>query len=212
MATRVNRRNLEATSGRIFSQARAVFADRGLEGARIDRIAARADVSKAMIYYLYPSKEDLYKAVLAGILKDLSEAVRNEISRVEFKPQDIKQLIRIYFDIFAANVDVARIMLREFANGAPIIAKLKEEHPEYFMVFAMVIDRMYEYIDRGELRPIPAERYLLALISLAPMLIALHPHSNLLLERVDGKSYKVSLDEWRELIVELFMSLVLSPE
>lgn len=54
----------DATRRRILDAALAEFAEKGLAGARVDEIAARADANKRMIYAYYVSKEDLWLTVL----------------------------------------------------------------------------------------------------------------------------------------------------
>lgn len=54
----------DATRRHILEAALAEFAEKGLAGARVDEIAARADANKRMIYAYYGSKEDLWLAVL----------------------------------------------------------------------------------------------------------------------------------------------------
>lgn len=55
----------EASRRRLLDAAAAEFAAHGIAGARVDRIAAEAKVSKAVMYAKYGSKEDLFDAVLA---------------------------------------------------------------------------------------------------------------------------------------------------
>src|SRR5688500_18108075 len=54
---------------RILAAATEVFAEIGFAGARIDEIAARAGVNKAMLYYYVGDKERLYAAVLTGTME-----------------------------------------------------------------------------------------------------------------------------------------------
>src|SRR5262245_35096260 len=49
---------------RILAAAAREFAARGYAGARVDRIARRARVNKAMLYYHFGSKQQLYRALL----------------------------------------------------------------------------------------------------------------------------------------------------
>src|SRR6188472_266478 len=49
---------------RILAAAAGEFAARGFAGARVDRIARRARVNKAMLYYHFKSKERLYRTLL----------------------------------------------------------------------------------------------------------------------------------------------------
>ena len=49
---------------RLLAAAALEFAERGFAGARVDRIARRARVNKAMIYYYFKSKQTLYRTLL----------------------------------------------------------------------------------------------------------------------------------------------------
>jgi AcrR family transcriptional regulator len=57
-------RDAEATRSSILDSAEDEFAANGLLGARTEAIAAKTGVTKAMIYYYFQSKEQLYEAVL----------------------------------------------------------------------------------------------------------------------------------------------------
>lgn len=58
------RRDAAATQRAILEAAFVEFSDNGLDGARVDAIAARAGTTVRMIYYYFASKEGLYRAVL----------------------------------------------------------------------------------------------------------------------------------------------------
>src|SRR5580693_6361014 len=63
---------------RILDAALRIFSVDGLAGARTDRIAAAAGVNKALLYYYFESKENLYNATLemiAARVRDSSMAV-----------------------------------------------------------------------------------------------------------------------------------------
>jgi len=55
------------TRSRILDAALSEFAANGLAGARTDRIATAASVNKALLYYYFDSKENLYMAALEMI-------------------------------------------------------------------------------------------------------------------------------------------------
>jgi AcrR family transcriptional regulator len=57
-------RDPEATKRRILEAARREFSEKGIAGARVDAIAARAGVNKRMLYYYFGSKDDLFRRVL----------------------------------------------------------------------------------------------------------------------------------------------------
>ena len=54
--------------GNIMAAALEFFSLYGIHGTSLDQVAERADVSKTNLLYYFPSKEDLYIAVLKGLL------------------------------------------------------------------------------------------------------------------------------------------------
>src|SRR6266545_704720 len=61
-------RDADNTREMLLHAATAAFAEDGFAGARVDDIAARAGVNKALIYTYYRDKEGLYRAVLSSRL------------------------------------------------------------------------------------------------------------------------------------------------
>jgi TetR/AcrR family transcriptional regulator len=77
MPTTTSDRSAE-TRARILDAALREFSAHGLAGARTDRIASLAGVNKALLYYYYDSKKNLYAAALemiAGKIRDRTTAV-----------------------------------------------------------------------------------------------------------------------------------------
>ena len=52
------------------------FSKGGYPGARVDNIAVKAGVNKAMIFYYFGSKEELYKIVIKKIVGELFEVIK----------------------------------------------------------------------------------------------------------------------------------------
>jgi len=63
-------RDAEATKRRLLDAAAAEFAERGIAGARVDRIAAAAGANKALIYSYFGNKDDLFDAVFHTLVVD----------------------------------------------------------------------------------------------------------------------------------------------
>jgi AcrR family transcriptional regulator len=68
-------RNAEQTREKLLEAAADEFAENGLSGARIDRIAANAGVSKPMIYAYLGDKERLFDAVFEREILAASDIV-----------------------------------------------------------------------------------------------------------------------------------------
>ncbi|WP_055585595.1 TetR/AcrR family transcriptional regulator [Peterkaempfera griseoplana] len=92
----------EDTRRRIFAAASAEFADHGLAGARVDRIATAARANKQAIYLYFGCKERLFAAVLRAKLEELCgtvsidpDAVAESVGRIFDWYQDHPELIRL---------------------------------------------------------------------------------------------------------------------
>jgi AcrR family transcriptional regulator len=95
-------RDSAATKARILAAATAEFAERGLAGARVDRIAASAGANKQLIYAYFGSKEGLFDATLEANLEPLMDGV-------QFDAADLPGYARLLFDFNAAHPEFARL-------------------------------------------------------------------------------------------------------
>ncbi|WP_410873125.1 TetR family transcriptional regulator [Nocardia sp. A7] len=92
----------QATRERILTAAKAEFAEFGIAGARINRIAAAAHASKDRLYAYFPGKNELYAAVTERWTSETS----NEAA---MSADDLPAYAGRLFDHFLAHPDNARL-------------------------------------------------------------------------------------------------------
>ncbi|MBA2963318.1 MULTISPECIES: TetR/AcrR family transcriptional regulator [Ramlibacter] len=80
-------RDADRSQNTILAAARDEFAEYGLGGARMDRIAERAALNKRLIYYYFEDKETLFQAVLEQSYRDIREA-EQQLNLLELAPAD----------------------------------------------------------------------------------------------------------------------------
>lgn len=83
-------RDAERSQAIILSAARDEFAEFGLGGARMDRIAERAGLNKRLIYYYFADKEQLFQSVLEQTYLDIREEER-KLNLLALSPPDAVQ-------------------------------------------------------------------------------------------------------------------------
>jgi TetR/AcrR family transcriptional regulator len=69
--SRTQAERADQTRARILNAAVRQFSANGLAGARTEQIAEEAGVNKALLYYYFKSKEDLYAAALESAFEDV---------------------------------------------------------------------------------------------------------------------------------------------
>ncbi len=139
-ATEERLRDADRSQNTILAAARDEFAEFGLGGARMDRIAKRASLNKRLIYYYFEDKEKLFEAVLEQAYLHIREAER-ELNLLNLKPADaVRRLVEFTWNYYldhpefltllnSANLHKARHLqgsdrVREM--NSPLIAMLGE--------------------------------------------------------------------------------------
>jgi AcrR family transcriptional regulator len=102
---------------RILDAAANVFAEVGFAGARVDEIATRAGINKAMIYYRIGDKKALYEAVLHDIFADTAKRIAHNIKETQAPEDKLKTFIHNIARTVDQHHHLAPIMMRELASG-----------------------------------------------------------------------------------------------
>jgi AcrR family transcriptional regulator len=141
----VKSRDPNATRARILAAAKAEFARKGLGGARVDDIAARARANKRMLYHYFGNKEELFRITL----EDAYAGIREAEARLEIEKDDpitaLKRLIRFTWGYYLANPEFITLVNSENLHKARHI-KSSERMREMSRPF---VDRMRSLLERG---------------------------------------------------------------
>lgn len=98
---------------RILDTARAVFAEKGFDGARVDEIAQRAGVNKALIYYYFKSKDQLLQELLRGFLDERRSQRPKSAPKEQQTGALPEQIVRFDVDFLFERRDILRIAMME---------------------------------------------------------------------------------------------------
>jgi len=102
---------------RILAAAAVEFAERGFGGARVDRIARRARVNKAMLYYHFRSKQALYRTLLRRTFTVAAERMQAIAAGDGTAAAKVDRVIAGLADLIREQAFFPAIMLREVAEG-----------------------------------------------------------------------------------------------
>ena len=134
------KRDAARSRDRLLAAAAGEFAARGFAGAKVDRIAARARLNKAMIYYHFGSKAALYREVLLDVFRTVAEAVTTEVS-APGAPDQVRQFVRVIARVVTSRPHFGAIWLREMAEGGTHLeASIVEALQRILGVLAHIID------------------------------------------------------------------------
>ena len=106
------------TRSRILTTAADEFGARGFAATTVDRIARRARVNKAMIYYHFPNKRALYTAIVREHFTPIVEKLAAITARPAPPDRQLDRLIHTLVEAIDASKPFLPIFLREIADGA----------------------------------------------------------------------------------------------
>jgi TetR/AcrR family transcriptional regulator len=186
-------RNAEQTKQEILRAAIDEFAHETVAGARIDEIARAAGVNKALLYYYFHDKEQLYGAVLDYIFSELTSRVIPVLDSELPPGEKIRRYVDAYFDAVASVPQVPRILQQEIMragrDGSPHIKRIAQT---YTRPLAMRVRSVLERgIDTGEFRRVDPQHTALSIVATvvfyftsAPMLRAIFQYDPLAPARI----------------------------
>ena len=93
-------RDADRSQRTILNAARGEFAEHGLGGARMDRIAEHAGLNKRLIYYYFEDKEKLFQAVLEQAYRDIREE-EHKLNLLDLKPETaLRRLVEFTWNYY----------------------------------------------------------------------------------------------------------------
>ena len=138
-------RNPDDTKRRILAAAKVEFARKGLGGARVDDIAARAKANKRMMYHYFGNKDDLFRHVVEDAYAEFrAREAGLELDSLE-PVAAIKALIAFIWKYFLDNPEFITLVNSENLHKARHIKK-SQRMQEMSRSF---VGRMLHLLERG---------------------------------------------------------------
>jgi TetR/AcrR family transcriptional regulator len=117
-------KNCLQTKERILLAAQKEFAARGFSGARMEAIARGAAINKAMLFYYFSSKENLYRTVLLGVFSEVFGEIGRFVSQQLTPELFLEKFPEIYIRFIARHPDLVRIMVFNPENITTAMAEI----------------------------------------------------------------------------------------
>ena len=124
----------------LLAAAQEVFVANGYHGAAMDEIAETAHVSKPVLYQHFPSKRDLYLALLDSHLSKLIDLLLGALNSTTDNDERVQAVMRAYFH-FIANDDQAHRLVFEsdLINDPDVSSRLETFNRTFADAIARVI-------------------------------------------------------------------------
>jgi TetR/AcrR family transcriptional regulator len=165
-------RRKEARPGELLDAALQLFVEKGFAATRVEEVAALAGVSKGTLFLYFPSKEELFKAVVRENLAGRFPEWNEELDHFE---GDSAELVRHCLHTWWERVGmtpasgITKLVMSEAGMFPEIAAFYQKEviEPGHKLIRRI----LQRGVDRGEFRPLSMDYAVYSLI--APMIFVL---------------------------------------
>ena len=162
-------RRKEARPGELLDAALDLFVEKGFAATRSEEVAARAGVSKGTLFLYFPSKEELFKAVVRENISGRFAEWMKEFEEFEGSTADmVRYCMHVWWHRIGATraSGITKLMISEARNFPELAAFYQQEviRPGTDLVRRI----LRRGVERGEFRPIDLEYTVFSIV--APMI------------------------------------------
>ena len=149
----------------ILAAAQQVFLEKGMSGARMQEIADRAGINKALLHYYFRSKEQLFKLIIGRAVGTLLPRMLALLEADVDLFEKIRRLAGEYITFVSANSFLPLFVVNEINRNPQFFFKsiTRKQQPR----LARFRQQVEEAVAQGRIRPMSSAQLLMNLMSLA---------------------------------------------
>ncbi len=150
---------------KILDAANKVFIEKGFYGARMQEIADKAGINKAMLHYYYRSKDKLFERVFEQAVKSLFVKI-GPIPAMDIPFDDkIRNFVSNYIEMLAKYPQIPMFILHEINTNPDKIEKIFRKNLE--MIPKNILIQFREEVEKGNYKDISAEQFIINILGLS---------------------------------------------
>lgn len=195
----------ENTETEILIAAKEIFQQKGMAGARMQEIADKAKINKALLHYYYRSKQLLFEAVFKSAFSLLAPQLNKVLNDDSDLFEKIRKFTENYVSFVIKHPYLPNFVIQELNKNPEFVQKLRSE--KNFPSIEKFKLQVSDAINQGIIKPIEAEQLFINIISLnifpfigEPLLMAL--------VNVDEESYNKILENRKTEVAEFIINSI----
>lgn len=162
------------TKDLVLSAAIEEFIEFGYYGARMQRIADRAGVNKAMLFYYFSNKEQIYREALGDVFQTIMGRLGALGADSVPLEEKVRQIVSVYIDVFTAHPDYLRLAQYELITGGKNLPAIMQGRELPFTPSTGPIHAYFEEkVRSGEIRDVDIFQLIVSIIgqTVAPFMV-----------------------------------------
>lgn len=186
------------TEDKIVNAAKAVFIQKGMDGARMQEIANEAGINKALLHYYFRTKAKLFEKIFSLVFKDIFEVFEMAVMKELDFEQFLEQFITEYIKLLKRKPYIPQFVIHELnRNPERIVEQMKSTRFDKQQLFDLIEQAAEEKL----IRPIPPVHLITNILSMCVFPFVAKPIITGFALDGDKEKYKAYIDERPEQVV-----------
>ena len=198
------------TESKILDAAKDVFQQKGMTGARMQEIADKAGINKALLHYYYRTKEKLFEKVF-NIAFSLFVPKISEIIKYD-KPvfEKIEFFVDSYMDLISKHPYIPGFVINELNRNPKILVNIIEDnvHIKRDKLLDKFEKQLQDEAEKGVVRPISVQNLMANVIGLCIFPIVARPIFQGLLFDNNTKEYDAFLKQRKKFVKDFIINSI----
>ena len=148
----------------ILNAAKTVFEKKGMDGARMQEIADKAGINKALLHYYFRSKQLLFEAVFQSAFSMLAPKLHEILNNDSSLFEKIQNFTENYIAFIIKHPYLPNFLIQELNRNPEFVKKLVDE--KKFPDLTKFKNQIEEAVSNGLIKPIKPEQLFINIISL----------------------------------------------
>lgn len=148
----------------ILIAAKKVFVSKGKQGARMQEIADKAGVNKALIHYYFRNKEKLFQKVWTNTLNEFLNSIAADVNRACSFQETLRIFIDSHFEFLQCNKENLQFLLWEAKDDHQAIKETVAK--ELDILNGLLDHKVRNAVENGEIREINTFNFIMNIMSL----------------------------------------------
>mgnify|MGYP002640078469 FL=1 len=137
---------------KILNAAKNIFQQKGMTGARMQEIADKAGINKALLHYYYRSKQLLFEAVFHQAFKIIAPKLGTVLNSDLPLFDKIKQFTQAYINFALEHPYLPNFIIHELNQNPEFAQKLIQS--KYFPDISVFQKQIKQAVEKGKIKPI----------------------------------------------------------
>ena len=196
------------TEQKILDAAKEVFQKKGMTGARMQEIADKAGINKALLHYYYRTKEKLFEKAFEAAFSLFYPKIKKMLISDKSVLEKIEFFVYSYMNMLRTHPYIPGFIINELNRNPDILLKIFEKNIEIrsnniVENFQMQID---EEVAAGILRPIDAKNLITNIIGLCVFPIISRPILQGTIFNNDKREFDSFISKREELVIDFVVN------